>query len=77
MEIDFSQEHKTLKAREEEFRGKHVFVIGTEIYPFEGGEQATQLLERLRKQHPGKIALLAYVMKGEAVYPSPCKHYAH
>jgi hypothetical protein len=77
MEIDLSQEHQTLKARDAEFRRKHVLVIGTEIYPFEDGEQATQLLERLRKQHPGKIALLAYVMKGEAVYPSPCKHYAH
>jgi len=63
MEVDFSLEHKTLKAREEEFRGKHVLVIGTEIYPIEDGEQATQLLERLRKQHPGKIPLLAYVMR--------------
>ena len=63
MEIDFSQEHQTLEAREDEFRGKHVLVIGTEIYPFEDGEQATQLLERLRKQHPGKIPLLAYVMR--------------
>ena len=27
MEIDFSQEHQTLEAREEEFRGKHVLVI--------------------------------------------------
>jgi len=77
MEIDFSQEHQTLKAREEEFIGKHVLVIGTEIYPFEDGEQAPQLLERLRKQYPGKIPLLAYVMKGEAVYPSLWKYYAH
>jgi len=63
MDSDFSQEHRTLEAREEEFRGKHVLVIGTEIYPFEDGEQATQLLERLRKQHPGRIPLLAYVMR--------------
>lgn len=63
MEVDFSQEHQTLKAREEEFRGKHVIVIGTEIYPIEDGEQAARLLERLRKQHPGKIPLLAYVMR--------------
>ena len=63
MEIDFSQEHQTLEAREDEFRGKHVLVIGTEIYHIEDGEQATQLLERLRKQHPGKIPLLAYVMR--------------
>jgi hypothetical protein len=70
MEVNLSTEHQTLKVREEEFRGKHVLVIGTEIYPIEDGEQATQLLERLRKQHPGKIPLLAYVMKGEAVYPS-------
>jgi len=77
MEADFSLEHKTLKAREEEFRGKHVLVIGAEIYPIEDGEQATQLLERLRKQHPGKIPLLAYVMQGEAVYPSLWKHYTH
>ena len=63
MQIDFSQEHQTLEAREDEFRGKHVIVIGTEIYPIEDGEQATQLLEHLRKQHPGKIPLLAYVMR--------------
>jgi len=31
MEVDFSQEHQALKAREEEFGGKHVLVIGEEI----------------------------------------------
>ena len=43
MEIDFSQEHQTLKAREEEFRGKHVLVIGEEIHEIKDDEQGVRL----------------------------------
>jgi hypothetical protein len=65
MEIDFSQEHRTLKAREEEFRGKHVLVIGKEIYEIKDEDQGTRLLEEVRKKHPGRVPLLTYVMKEE------------
>ena len=65
MQIDFSQEHQTLKAREEEFRGKHVLVIGEEIHEIKDEEQGIQLLEEIRKKHPGRIPLLTYVTKEE------------
>jgi hypothetical protein len=65
MHIDFSQEHQTLEAREEEFRGKHVLVIGEEIHEIEDEEQGVRLLEEIRKKHPGRIPLLTYVTKEE------------
>lgn len=65
MEVDFSQEHQTLKAREEEFRGKHVLVIGEEIYEIKDEEQGLLLLEEIRKKYPGRIPLLTYVMEEE------------
>jgi len=65
MEVDFSQEHQALKAREEEFGGKHVLVIGEEIYEIKDEEQGVRLLEEVRKKHPGRIPLLTYVMKEE------------
>ena len=68
VEIDFNQEHKALAQREDEFRGKHVIVVGDEIYPFEDGEEGVRILE-LRRKHPDRIPLVIYVMKGEAVYP--------
>ena len=68
VEIDFSQEHKALAQREDEFRGKHVIVVGDEIYPFEDREEGVRILE-LRREHPDRIPLVIYVMKGEAVYP--------
>lgn len=82
VEIDFGQEHKTLAEREDEFRGKHVIVVGDEIYLFEDGEEGLRILERVRREHPDRIPLVTYVMNGEAVYPSRCplaieKHYTH
>lgn len=65
MEVDFSQEHQTLRAREEEFRGKHVLVIGEEIYEIKDEEQGVLLLEEIRKKYPGRIPLLTYVMEEE------------
>ena len=65
MEINLSEEHQTLKTREEEFRGKHVLVIGGEIHEIKDDEQGVQLLEEVRKKHPGRIPLLTYVMKEE------------
>jgi hypothetical protein len=63
--IDFSREHKALAAREEEFRGKHVIVVGDEIYPFENGEEGLRILARVRREHPHKISLVTYVMNEE------------
>ena len=40
-------ELQTLKARENEFRGRNVIVIGKEIYAIENGEQAARLMEEL------------------------------
>jgi len=65
MEVDFSQEHQTLRAREEEFRGKHVLVIGEEIHEIKDEEQGVLLLEEIRKKYPGRIPLLTYVMEEE------------
>ena len=65
VKIDFSREHKALAAREEEFRGKHVIVVGDEIYPFEDGEEGLRILESVREEHPDKIPLVTYVMKQE------------
>ncbi|HID64897.1 MAG TPA: hypothetical protein EYP49_19435 [Anaerolineae bacterium] len=41
---DFREEHETLAARENEFRGKPVVVVGKEIHEIESGEQGAQLL---------------------------------
>ena len=62
---DFREEHETLAARENEFRGKHIVVVGKEIHEIENGEQGAQLLKRLRKEHPDKIPLITYVMTEE------------
>lgn len=63
--IDFSREHEALAAREDEFRGKHVIVVGDKIYPFEDGEEGLRILERVKREHPDKIPLVTYVMKEE------------
>ncbi len=60
-------ELQTLKAHENEFRGRNVIVIGKEIYPIENGEQAARLLEELRKKYPSKSPLLTYVMGEETL----------
>jgi len=57
VKIDFSQEHKTLAEREDEFRGKHVIVVGDEICPFEDGEEGLRILEHVRREGsvPGQL----------------------
>ena len=72
VKIDFSREHKALAAREEEFRGKHVIVVGDAIYPFEDGEDGLRILERVGREHPNKIPLVTYVMKEKGLYPLRC-----
>ncbi len=72
VKIDFSREHKALAEREEEFRGKHVIVVGDEIYPFEDGKEGLQILRRVRREHPDRIPLVIYVMKKEGLYPLRC-----
>jgi ribosomal protein L10 len=58
-------ELRTLKARENEFRGRNVIVIGKEIHAIENGEQAARLMEELLKKYPKRAPLLAYVMEDE------------
>jgi hypothetical protein len=58
-------ELQTLKAHENEFRGRNVIVIGKEIYAIENGEQAVRLMEELLKKYPKRAPLLAYVMEDE------------
>lgn len=67
VEIDFGQEHKTLAEREDEFRGKHVIVVGDEIYLFEDGEEGLRILERVRREHPDRIPLVTYVEGGSCI----------
>ncbi len=62
---DHQIELRTLKAHENEFRGKNVIVIGKEIFAIENGEQAARLLEELLKKYPKRTPLLAYVMEDE------------
>ena len=63
----FSLEYKTLQARENEFRGQNVIVVGNEIYPIKNGEHAARLLKELRRKYPKRTPLLTYVM-GEETY---------
>jgi hypothetical protein len=60
-----SVELQTLKAHENEFRGKNVIVVGKEIYPIENGEQAERLLEELRRKYPKNTPMLTYVWDEE------------
>lgn len=64
---EFQIEMETLQAREHEFQGKNVIVLGRQIFPIENGEQATQLLAELRQRYPDQSPLLAYAM-GEETY---------
>ena len=65
MVVDLTREHETLKAREAEFKGKHVLVVGDEIYELGDDEEAKRLLDEVRRAHPGKIPLITYVMEEE------------
>ncbi|MBI4789353.1 MAG: hypothetical protein HY782_20165 [Chloroflexi bacterium] len=60
-----SLENRTLKKHEDEFRGKNVIVIGTEIHPIKNGKQAARLLEELRRKYPKRTPLLTYVWGDE------------
>jgi len=63
-----SIEFKTLKAREHEFEGKIVIVIGKQVFAAENGEQAAHLLAEIRRKYPKKTPLATYVPKKDELF---------
>lgn len=47
--------------------GKHIVVVDHEVYEATTGEEAVHILEEVRKKHPGKQPLLAYIPKEETL----------
>jgi hypothetical protein len=52
--------YKTFLARESEFRGKYVVIVGTRVFTANTGAQASRLLTRVRKDFPGEIPLATF-----------------
>ncbi len=64
----YAIELETLRAHEEEFRGRHVIVIGNEIVGAKDGTEAVRLLHEMEKRHPGKSPLLSYIPEKDTTY---------
>lgn len=47
--------------------GKHIVVFDNEVRVATTGEEAVRILEELRKQHPDKKPILAYIPKDETL----------
>lgn len=47
--------------------GKHIVVFDDEVHVATTGEEAVRILEQLRKQHPDKKPVLAYIPKDETL----------
>ena len=56
-----SKEEKVLKKHQEELRGKHVVVMGEEIYSAPTQKGAETMLKKARKEHPKKTPLYTYI----------------
>ena len=52
--------YKTFLARESEFRGKYVVIVGTRVFTAKTGKEASRLLTKVRKDFPGKIPLATF-----------------
>ncbi|MBI5652559.1 MAG: hypothetical protein HZC40_19235 [Chloroflexi bacterium] len=52
--------YKTFLARESEFRGKYVVIVGTRVFTAKTGAQASRLLTKVRKNFPGKTPLATF-----------------
>lgn len=47
--------------------GKHVVVVGDEVFVATTGDEAVRILEEARKKHPDKQPMLAYIPKEETL----------
>lgn len=56
-----SKEERILKKHQEELRGKHVVVVGEDIYSASTQKGAETMLKKARKDHPKKTPLYTYI----------------
>lgn len=56
-----SKEEKTLEKHKEELRGKHVVVVGEEIYSAATQRGAETMLKKVRQKYPQKTLLYTYI----------------
>lgn len=50
-----------------DYFGKHVVVVDSEVFVATTGDEAVRLLEEVRKKHPDKQPILAYIPKEETL----------
>ena len=43
------------------YKGKHVVVVEDQIFTANTGDGARQILERVRREHPGKVPAVTYI----------------
>ena len=49
------------------FRGKHVIVVGQQIFVAATGKQADKILERVHKKYPKETAAITYIPKADTL----------
>lgn len=47
--------------------GKHIIILGGEIYAANTGSQASKMLEKLMKKHPSETPIITYIPKADAL----------
>ena len=50
------------------YRGKHVIVIGGQIFSAATGKQAQKILEDVNKKYPKEIPIITYIPKSESLF---------
>ena len=47
--------------------GKHIVIVGDEVFVTTTGDEAVRILEKVRKNYPDKQPVLAYIPKEETL----------
>ena len=52
---------------EPKYKGKHVIVLGSEIYTARTGKQAQKILEMVHKKYPSQSPSITYIPKADSL----------
>jgi len=60
---NLQQADKTLRENWEKYRGRHVFVVGNEIFSAKSGEKAEEIYHQVKQKYPEHSPLMTYIPK--------------
>jgi hypothetical protein len=50
-----------------QYRGKHVIVVGNEVYTARTGKKASQIIDKAHREHPDTTLRITYVPDADAL----------